>query len=487
MTKKQTFGLSLLLLLSALLGFGSLTSGHNWAYSDFASYIMQAESILDGNLEGFVAHNTITIEESDVPVGPIAYPWGYPLMLAPIISLMGISTLSMKLLNTLLFLLFLLTFFFLLRKRLPYLDSLLLTALFAFNPVFLEAQDSILSDLPFLFFSTFAIFLMDDRDSARPPDKIAYLKQSLIGGIIFFAFFIRTNGLLLLLSLFAYEILRLVKLKTSFSELKKQILLLATPYLTFILLWGLTSLIFPDGQASHLSHYQNFHFSQLGDYLLFYTNLGEEFFAEIVFAKIIYLLFGFFFFVGIFLKSKENILFILYFFFTVALYISWPHKQGIRFLFPILPFFFYLALQGFRVVPLKKSKIASLFPRLILAALILVFFVISTLNLRENLLHPQESNGPFDEVSIELFEYIKKTLPEKSRVVFFKPRVMRLMTDRDSILILSCENLPRGEYLVINKKWEDMGQIAPDEAKSCSVGLEKLFWNRRFILYHIAP
>jgi len=215
--------------------------------------------------------------------------------------------------------------------------------------------------------------------------------------------------------------------------------------------------------------------------------LGEEFFAEILFANFIYLLFGIFFFAGVFLKFKENILIILYFFFTVALYISWPHKQGIRFLFPILPFFFYLALQGFRAVLPKNSKIASLFPRLILSALILVFFIISTLNLRENLLHPQESNGPFDAVSIELFEYIKKTLSEESVVVFFKPRIMHLMTNLDSILILSCENLPRGEYLVINKKWEDMGQIAPDEAKSCSVGLEKLFWNRRFILYHIAP
>jgi len=329
--------------------------------------------------------------------------------------------------------------------------------------------------------------LIDDWDSARPPDKVAYLKQSFIGGIIFFAFFIRTNGLLLLPTLFFYELLRLVKLKPSFSELKKHLLLLATPYLAFLLLWAITSLIFPDGQSSHLAHYQNFRFSQLGEYLRFYTNLGEEFFAEILFAKFTYLLFGFFFFAGIFLKFKENLLFILYFFFTVVLYISWPHKQGIRFLFPILPFFFYLALQGFRAVLPKNSKIASLFPRLILSALILVFFIISTLNLRENLLHPQESNGPFDAVSIELFEYIKKTLPEESVVVFFKPRVMRLMSDRDSILILSCENLPRGEYLVINKKWEDMGQIAPAEAKNCSPALEKLFWNRRFILYQIAP
>ena len=238
MTKIQIIGIIVLLLISALLGFGLLTSGHNWAYSDFSAYIMQAKSILQGDPADFILHNTITVEQSDVPVGPIAYPWGYPLLLAPIIGLLGISTLGMKLLNTLLFLGFLLCYFFLLRKRHSYILSFILTALFAFNPVFLAAQDTILSDISFLFFSTLAIFLIDRWVSLSLPDSRVYLKQILIGSTIFFAFLIRTNGLLLLPSLVAYEIFSFVREKKNIHEIKKDFFFLFTPYLSFFILWG---------------------------------------------------------------------------------------------------------------------------------------------------------------------------------------------------------------------------------------------------------
>ena len=489
MTKTQLFGLIALLLLSALLGFGILTSGHNWAYSDFSAYIMQAQSILDGDLAGFITHNSITVLESDLPIGPIAYPWGYPLLLAPLIALLGISTLAMKLLNTLLYLLFLVSFFFLLRKRLSYFNSLLLTALFAFNPVFLAAQDYILSDIAFLFFSTFAIFLIDRCDFSRDPNRLAYLKEIAIGIIIFAAFLTRTNGLLLLPTLFFYQLHLLLNRKDAFHAGKKHLLLFALPYLSFFSLWAISSLIFPGGQASHLSHYQNFQFSQLGSYLLFYTKLGESFFAEILYAKIVYALFGFFFFAGILLKFKENILFILYFSLTLLLYISWPYTQGIRFLFPILPLFIYLAAQGFdallSLLPKKIKPTLTLFPRIAISLLALLFFSLSAQAAAENIQNERAIHGPFDEVSIELFEYIKKNLPEDSLIIFFKPRVMRLMTDRDAILVLSCENLSKGDYVVINKKWEDMGQIAPEEIESCPADLENIYKNRRFIIYQI--
>ncbi|NQU30361.1 MAG: hypothetical protein HQ525_06810 [Anaerolineae bacterium] len=489
MTKKQILGLIVVLILSGLLGYGMLTSGHNWAYSDFAAYIMQARSIIDGDLTGFIFHNTVTVLESDVPVGPIAYPWGYPLLLAPVLALMGISTLSMKLLNILFYLLFLLCLFFLLRKRLSYFDSLALMAIFAFNPVFLNAQDSILSDIVFLFFSTFALFLIDRPDAVPSSNGSGYARRILIGGMMFAAFFVRTNGLLLLPTLVAYEIFLLVKGKMDFVEIKKNILLLATPYLVFFALWILTSLIFPDGQASHLSLYENFRLSQLWPYLLFYLNLGQSFFAEIAYAQVLYGIFCLFFLAGIFRKFKENILFILYFVLTLLLYISWPALQGIRFLFPIIPVFIYLAAQGFGVIlsfmTERTSKIIQLFYRGVLIYLALAFFVISGQGALGNLASEREIHGPFDEVAIELFDYVKKNLPEDSLIIFFKPRIMRLMTGRDSILVLTCENLEHGDYVVINKKWEDMGQIAPEEITSCPIGLEKLYNNRRFVVYQI--
>ena len=41
------------------------------------------------------------------------------------------------------------------------------------------------------------------------------------------------------------------------------------------------------------------------------------------------------------------------------------------------------------------------------------------------------------------------------------------------------------DYVVINFKWEDMGQIAPEEISSCATPLEELYKNRRFVIYKI--
>ena len=481
MNKIQITFLSILLLISALLGFATLTRGHNWPYSDFASYVMQAESILAWDMDSFITHNTITIEESDAPVGPIAYPWGYPLMLVPIIALRGLSPLSMKLLNTLLFLFFQLVLYFLARKRLSHVDSLLLVALFAFNPIFLEAQDFILSDIAFLFLSTLAIFLMDYRDA----HERKHLSRFLVGLAVFAAFLTRTNGLLLLPSLVAYDVFFALKRRDLRYSLSRWL----PPTIIFVILWFLFSLIFPDGQASHLDRFQDFQFSQLWTFTQAYVNMAAQFFADVPAVKIFYGLFGLFFLIGLVKKFQENLLFSLYFFATLALYILWPYLQGIRFLFPILPFFVLIALHGMRTVaewlPAKISGLFTFGYRAVIVAIAIVMLSSSSQYALQNLADHRAVHGPFDDVATDLFDAIKKRTPEDSRIIFFKPRVMRLMTGRDSILVLSCENLSKADYVAINLKWEDMGQIAPEEIEACAVPLTEIYENRRFVLYQI--
>ena len=103
------FGLTwlvLILLVSTLLSITSFTRGHVW-WDDFASYIMQAQSLLHGTPADFVAHNRFTIENSSYPPGPVAYPWGFPALLAPFVAIFGLKISGLKLLNTFFFLCFL--------------------------------------------------------------------------------------------------------------------------------------------------------------------------------------------------------------------------------------------------------------------------------------------------------------------------------------------------------------------------------------------
>src|SRR5512147_2406256 len=88
--------LIIILLLSFAIGSSVLTRGHEWG-DDWASYVMQSKSILSGKASEFVERNTFTIFESSFQLGPVAYPWGYPLILTPVIALKGVHALALKL------------------------------------------------------------------------------------------------------------------------------------------------------------------------------------------------------------------------------------------------------------------------------------------------------------------------------------------------------------------------------------------------------
>ena len=87
-----------IIIISDIIGYFSLTYGHIWG-GDFAAYIMQAKSIVNGTINEFLTKNTFTIMNSPLRPGPIAYPWGYPLLLAIISCFWGFNLMIFKLLN----------------------------------------------------------------------------------------------------------------------------------------------------------------------------------------------------------------------------------------------------------------------------------------------------------------------------------------------------------------------------------------------------
>src|SRR5215510_12316687 len=146
MRTNQNLFLIILVLISLVLGSSTLTRGHEWG-DDFASYIMQGQSILNGVTNQFIKQNTFTILKSSFQIGPIAYPWGYPLILTPVLILKGVHPLALKIPGLLFFAGFLICLYFLTKDRLPPTESLLLVSLFAFSPVFIKFLDQILSDI----------------------------------------------------------------------------------------------------------------------------------------------------------------------------------------------------------------------------------------------------------------------------------------------------------------------------------------------------
>jgi 4-amino-4-deoxy-L-arabinose transferase-like glycosyltransferase len=474
--------LIIIILSSLLIGASTLTRGHEWG-DDFASYIMQAQSILNGSTDEFIEHNTFTILESSVQIGPIAYPWGYPLALIPSLLLKGLHPLALKLPGLFFFAAFLICLYWLTENRLTPTERLILVSLCAFNPIFIEHLDQILSDIPFLFSVFLALLLL----SKLTPEK-SVKEYVLAGAAIFFAFLIRTTGIILLVGFLAHQ----AYIFYSQPINRKTIAIKSTVVIgIFALLWLISSLLFPDGQGAY--------FRQLAGFTLekFFTvnipgyfYLGGQFLGiqpGTAWMYVYYALIGLFL-IGVWTRRSADLPIILFFALYLGAMLVWPEWQGIRFIFPILPLFIYFAFQGVNILigllPKDYLSFGRVAVSLLWLALAGIFILNSGARARNNLLDNRQINGPFESYSDEVFRYLENETQPDSVIIFFKPRAMRLFTERDSIMILECENLTLGDYVVLHKNWE-YSQILPKDIPDCNLSLTNIFENRKYIVYEV--
>jgi hypothetical protein len=474
--------LIIVLLISLVIGSSHLTRGHEWG-DDFASYIMQAKSIVNGDMQEFVQHNSITISQSSSQIGPVAYPWGYPLILTPAYALKEISPLALKLPGLFFFAGFLVCFYLMMRTRLTRTESLILVSLFAFNPMLMDFIDQILSDIPFLFFSTLALLLMINEKKRSTLDYV------LLGGVLALAFFIRTTGILLLASFLAVELLELWKYRTNRQiviDIFQQIFIVC---ITFGFLWLIYSLLFPGGSESYFDQLKGFSFEIALRFIKDYFQLFSAFLGQSIIWKYLYYLLFVFFLFGLWLRRKDDFVLIIFFSVWILMLVLWPIWQGPRFIFPLFPVFIYFTFQGMKSAINKLpetyhplgERVFYGFWFLIAGIFLFNSSVSASVNLRNN----RSINGPFDPFSIQVYDYIKEKTSPDSVIVFFKPRAMRLMTDHDTIMSTECSRMSLGDYIVLSRKVGENQQIAPEEIDSCNLPLDEVLRNRRFIIYEI--
>jgi hypothetical protein len=192
--------------------------------------------------------------------------------------------------------------------------------------------------------------------------------------------------------------------------------------------------------------------------------------------------------IGIIAGVEKDYAFIIYSVLMIPVLLVYPNNDN-RYIFPILPFFVYFSFQGMRTgfMGLRdgyhKAGQAIMY---IFWIGVLLFFANALVNLgRANLASDRQIVGPFDAPSTEMFNFIKNTTPPDSVIVFFKPRAMRLFTDRNSIMITKCPQLTRGDYVVVYTKGSNL-QILPADIGSCGPNLQPVFENTNFIAYKIA-
>ena len=481
MNKRVWIFLGLCVLVSSALSFLMLTRGQTWP-DDFAAYVMQAKSLLAGDMQGFIQHNTFTVQNSSYPPGPIAYPWGFPLLLAPVYAIFGLNPLALKLVGIAFYAVFLVSFFFLARIRLSELDALLLTGVFSVLPALLNANDLILSDVPFLACSTLSLAMMQARAPLR--EKTWWGVAS--GASIFMAFFLRTNGVLLLAPLL------LGFWQLCWPDWRAGLKQAAAPLLTFGALLALQFALLPGGQESYFSHFSMFTLPRLWENVQYYAWLPGLVFERLPGGWMLFYLVALLFLViSLLHHARRDAALHVYSLLTLALFIIWPERQGLRFVYPLLPMLLIGALDGMLIaidfVRAGWQKPALGLARGYWGLILLAGLLVSSFAGIDNAVHGREINGPFDPYSKQMYAFLREKTPVESVIIFMRPRALRLFTDRDAFMTDRCEDLGKGDYVAIHEKVGDSGQIAPEQVQSCNpdVRLDEVFNNKRFTVYKI--
>lgn len=184
---------------------------------DNASYIILAESILTAG-DGYSQHI------SPGPPEPLTlYPFGYPLMLAPLVALFGPNVLVLKGFSILCSLGVILMFSLLARRLIPPLPWAALTMAVAVNPVVVEYSHWILSEIAFQFFSILTLYLMVRAEEDRHRQFGPYFWAGIL--IIAFTVHIRTIGISFAIAGFAYLAFRRSWRRLAFFTLAMALLL----------------------------------------------------------------------------------------------------------------------------------------------------------------------------------------------------------------------------------------------------------------------
>jgi len=340
----------------------------------------------------------------------------------------------------------------------------------------LSFTDQILSDLPFLLVSTASVLFMGRLIIEKRNLIYPVWDYILLGAIIAGAFLIRTNGILLLLTLAITQFIALTlklrrgdfsngqfskSLRNLFSDrdvFLKRLLINLIPYASFFCIVLLWEMILPQIGVSNLSTLSNISIDIIKHQLDYFIDLPAEFFIGVPHYYLFYFASIPIAIAGIIRRYRSDYHIAVYIILTVALYILlpwWPSFPGLRYLFPILPFYCSFVITGLNIFQGGKTNIEREFRKwvcLIPILIVLTYFgIYSAGNACLNIINNRETFfGPYTKESQNMFSFIRSNTEKESTIIFFKPRLMRMMTNRKSLMITKKQDITRGDYLCLH-------------------------------------
>ncbi len=410
----RTVRILVLLIILAVGGFFLMTlrEGHDWG-DDFGLYILHAKNIAQGvnyKQTGYIYNPAM------VMIAPRTYPPVFPLLLSPIYKLWGLNLGAMKVAIVFAFLLSLVAIYLAFRRSLPWPYLVALLAIIGFNPTLWQFKDNVLSDLPFLALFYLSVFLIDRAYQPDRLDSPRTLDALLIGFTIYLAYGARSLGIVLLLCLLAYDVLK-NRRPTAFA-IKVAVITGALIALQSLFLHSDRAYAgqLTIGASYALSHSWEF-ISELSGLL---PGLTETAFRLPLFAVMSVLAV-----IGYFSRIRQQITYFELFpvLYSIPLLIL-PQEVEVRYLFPLMPFYLFYAFLGIRAVSKTRERERMAF------LIVLAVFLVAYSARYARLDYGPIREGVTKEEAQQFFDHIRKETREADVFAFRKPKAFALYTGR---------------------------------------------------------
>jgi len=429
-----------LIVMISIFYLMNLQGGHDWG-GDFSMYIMNANNIVNGNPYAQTGY----IYNPDVAsIGPPVYPPVFPMILSPFIAIWGINLQILKLPGIAFFigLLFYLNVK-IIPKEFPLIFKMLTLICIGLYVNFFLISESINSDIPFLLFCYVALVRINHLlyEGAKKP--INPLEHILTGIFIYLAYGTRSVGLVLIPVAIIYSLLKNRKITSS----------IVTSLIVALILIFVQGLLIPQ-TGSYFDQLPKSLFEIISVILKsigYYYEMFFKFFPleNITVQSILFYSMILGFAIGLLHHFKKGISSFDLFFFSYLLFmLIWPSYQSWRLLIPIIPIYFLYIVEG-------MNQLVGLVKLGWLRKTIPVFLLIGVIALYANSyseVFPRPLSNIEKNETQELFAFIRGETNSDDVIVFFKPRVMALFTQRKSVAMMIPP--PHGDTLARMKELE---------------------------------
>ena len=470
-------------LLVAICSWHLLTirDGHDWG-GDFSMYMAHAKNITEGRDYA----DTGYIFNPGYPTTPRAYPPVFPLTLAPAYMLFGLDTGAMKAEVALFLVASVALFFYAFRESMSTASMALALAAFGLSPLLRDFADSVLSDIPFLFFTLLALVLLEKSLTTGGSVKKRLLLALATGTAAYLAYGTRSVGVVLLPTVLLTDYLRNGRL-TVVSALSSA---------TFIFFAALQSLLIETGGYSELFTYgadsvpTAFYLAL--KYIKKFSYLWKNGYTKAVTSAvaIAFLLFAASGYIG---RIKERVrgyeIFVPLYFAAITVYSAiTPTGANIRYLIPLIPLYIFYALGGIERSSFLRSR-GAVGKALAAAAVVIVLSYAGEYSKKE---FGPLTHGVAVPESAALFNFVRDGTTEESVFIFRKPRVLALYTGRSAAFyhrpgddgeLWSYMEKIGASHIIVSKPLDD--EYLPGFVERNNTYLVDVYSNRDFTVYAV--